>query len=132
MHGCTLFFKTPSSHTKILGARKVTWSTFHTEPSQILGAIIQNFVTQATWNPEFVHPCHNIHIKFNKNSNMISNWNGGHAEHSDIISPSSDLTQRKYIITGEFLAQSWLWLKRSCHSVYQAPWHSNILQYYWV
>jgi hypothetical protein len=45
------------SHVKLLGARMVTWSKFHTKDPQILGAAIQNSVAMATWRPGFVHPC---------------------------------------------------------------------------
>jgi hypothetical protein len=37
---------------KILFARKVTWSTFHVEDPQILGATVQNVVAPATWHQE--------------------------------------------------------------------------------
>jgi hypothetical protein len=45
-----------SSHLKILGTGKVTWSKFHTEGPQILGATVQNSVVRATWRPRFVLP----------------------------------------------------------------------------
>lgn len=35
----------------------MTRSKFHTEDPHITGATVQNFVTQATWRPGFVHPC---------------------------------------------------------------------------
>jgi hypothetical protein len=37
------------SHCKILCTRGVAWSRFHTEDPQILGATVQNLVTQVTW-----------------------------------------------------------------------------------
>ena len=59
MQGAKLFQKS-RSHLKILGARRVTRSEFHTEDSQILGTIIQDLVTSATWHPGFVHPGLNV------------------------------------------------------------------------
>jgi hypothetical protein len=50
----TIFFQKSSSHLKILGARNVTWSKFHTDDPQILGATVQNLVVRATWRPGFV------------------------------------------------------------------------------
>jgi hypothetical protein len=50
-------FQKPSSHLKTLGARRVIWSKLHNEQLHILGATLQNFVTQATWKPTFVYPC---------------------------------------------------------------------------
>ena len=45
------------------GARKVTWSVFHTEESQMLGSTIQNGVTQRTWHPGlFLHHCCNAYM----------------------------------------------------------------------
>jgi hypothetical protein len=43
-------------YSKILGTRRVIWSKFHNENSQILGASIQNSVVQVTWRLGFVHP----------------------------------------------------------------------------
>jgi hypothetical protein len=43
-------------HIKILGVRRVTWSRFHFEDSQMLVAALQNLVNRATWLPEFVRP----------------------------------------------------------------------------
>jgi len=40
-------FQKPRSHPKILSARRVTKSKFHTEYSQILGA--HNLASQLTW-----------------------------------------------------------------------------------
>lgn len=39
----------------ILGSRKVTWSKFHIEDPQILGASKHNVVDRATWRPGIVH-----------------------------------------------------------------------------
>jgi hypothetical protein len=39
----------------IVGASGVACSMSHTENPQILGAIVQNLVAQATWHPVFVH-----------------------------------------------------------------------------
>ena len=39
-----------SSHLKILGVRRVTWSMFHTEDPQILGTTKQNLVATVTWH----------------------------------------------------------------------------------
>jgi hypothetical protein len=54
MQGAKLFQKS-SSHLKILGARRLTRSECHTEDSQILGIILQDLVTSATWHPGSVH-----------------------------------------------------------------------------
>jgi hypothetical protein len=65
MHSAKLFQKS-RNHLKILGGRRLTRSKFHTEDSQILGTIIQDLVTTATWHPAFVHPGLNVptcHIK---------------------------------------------------------------------
>jgi hypothetical protein len=51
------FVQKSSSHLKSLGTRGVTRSMFHTQDPHITGATVQNFVTQATWRPGFVHPC---------------------------------------------------------------------------
>ena len=40
---------------KILGARRVIWTKFHTEYSQIIGATVQILVATANWLPKFVH-----------------------------------------------------------------------------
>lgn len=45
----TQIFQKPGSHLKMLGARRVTWSRFHTEDVQILGATIQNVVAWRLW-----------------------------------------------------------------------------------
>jgi hypothetical protein len=44
----TQIFQKYRSHLQILGTRRVTWSKFHTEDWQILGAMVQNLVTQVT------------------------------------------------------------------------------------
>jgi hypothetical protein len=45
------------SHLKILGARRVTETKFHTEDPQILGVTVQTVVATATWRLGFVvHP----------------------------------------------------------------------------
>jgi hypothetical protein len=49
------FFRTFKDHLKILGPTRVTWSKFHTEHPQILGATVQNLVARATWRLSFVH-----------------------------------------------------------------------------
>ena len=41
---------------KIVSARRVTWSKFHTEDPQILSTIPQNSEAPATWCVGFVHP----------------------------------------------------------------------------
>ena len=41
-------FQKSSSHLKILGARKVAWSKFHTTDPQVLGANVQNLVAMAS------------------------------------------------------------------------------------
>jgi len=60
-------FQKSRSHLKILGARRVIWSKFHTEDPQILGVIVEKVVARATWYPGFVHHCttrfHLLHIK---------------------------------------------------------------------
>jgi hypothetical protein len=58
--GSSIFQKC-SSHSKILGARKVTWSKFHIADPQIFYATIQNLVAWATWQPGFVHPCNRLY-----------------------------------------------------------------------
>jgi hypothetical protein len=45
-----IFFFKSRRHLRILDLRRVKWSKFHNEDSQILGA------TMATWRPEIVHP----------------------------------------------------------------------------
>jgi hypothetical protein len=44
------------NHLKILGARSVAWSKFHTEGPQILGATVKNLVARATWWPAVCAP----------------------------------------------------------------------------
>jgi hypothetical protein len=44
-------FQKSVSDIKILGDRKLTWSKFHSEAPQILGATVQNLVDRATWRP---------------------------------------------------------------------------------
>jgi hypothetical protein len=55
IRGARILRKTISP-LKIVGARKLTWSHFHTVDPQILGATVQNVVATATWDPGFVHP----------------------------------------------------------------------------
>jgi hypothetical protein len=43
------------SNLKILGSRRVTWSEFHSQDPQILGATLQNIVAMAVLGPAFVH-----------------------------------------------------------------------------
>jgi len=45
------------THLKILGARKMTWTKFHTEDSEILGGSVQNLVVMATGRLGIVHSC---------------------------------------------------------------------------
>jgi hypothetical protein len=53
---CINFSKKISvSHLKILSSSWMTWSKFHTEGPQILGATIRNLVAQATLRRAFVH-----------------------------------------------------------------------------
>ena len=49
-----------SSHLQLLGVTRVTWSKFHIEDPQILGATVQNLVARATWCPGFVHSSHKL------------------------------------------------------------------------
>lgn len=46
--------KKTRNHLKVLGVRKVTWSVFHIEHPQILGATAENLASTATWLPWFV------------------------------------------------------------------------------
>jgi hypothetical protein len=55
--GNVQIFQKPRNHFKILGARRVTLSNYHTEGPQILGAAIQNSDPWAPCSPGFVHPC---------------------------------------------------------------------------
>jgi hypothetical protein len=48
------------SHLKIVGARRVTLSKFHSKDPPILGATIQNWDAKATWHPALVHPWRNL------------------------------------------------------------------------
>jgi hypothetical protein len=48
-------FEKSRSHLKILGVRRVTWCTFHTQDPQILDTTIQNFFATATWLPGYVN-----------------------------------------------------------------------------
>ena len=50
-------FQKSRSHLKILDARRVTCSMYHTQNPKILGASVQNLVALATWRQGFVHPC---------------------------------------------------------------------------
>jgi len=43
-------------HIKILGSRKFTGSTLHTENPHTLGAIVRDVVVWGTWSLGFVHP----------------------------------------------------------------------------
>jgi hypothetical protein len=43
------------SHLKVLGARRIPRSKFHTVDPQISQATVQNLVAIATWRPRFVH-----------------------------------------------------------------------------
>jgi hypothetical protein len=53
--GVKYFFEKTQGHVKILGARKVTWSKFHNEDPQILGASKHIVDARATWRPGIVH-----------------------------------------------------------------------------
>jgi hypothetical protein len=68
-------FQKSMSQLKILGARRVTSSKFHTEDPQILGAAAQNVVATATRRPGFMDPLLNriqmYHVK-RRNSKLIS------------------------------------------------------------
>ena len=51
-------------HLKIIDARRVTWSEFHTEYPQIVGATLQNLVSlQIWWCPGFVHPWVELYLQ---------------------------------------------------------------------
>ena len=52
-----IFQKKIRNHLKILVARRMTWSQFHTENPQILDATVQDLVPTAIWRPGFLHPC---------------------------------------------------------------------------
>jgi hypothetical protein len=43
-------------HLKILDARRMTWSEFHIEYPQAVGATVHNLVSLPIWYPGFVHP----------------------------------------------------------------------------
>jgi hypothetical protein len=58
-------FQKSTSHLKILGARKVTWSKCNTEDLERSGANVENLLARATWRPEFVHPCPKLLLFFN-------------------------------------------------------------------
>ena len=45
------------SHIKILGAKRVTWSKFHSVGLQILKPYHKTVEVRTTWYPEFVRPC---------------------------------------------------------------------------
>jgi len=49
-------FQTSKSNLNILGARRVIGSKFHPKDPQVLGATVQNLVTQVTWHLGFVYP----------------------------------------------------------------------------
>jgi hypothetical protein len=44
----------------ILGSIRVTRSNLDTDGPQILGDAIKKLDTNATWRPEFLHPCSSI------------------------------------------------------------------------
>jgi hypothetical protein len=44
-----------NSHLKILAVTRMTWSQFHTEYPQILGATVQIWMVHMTWRQAFVH-----------------------------------------------------------------------------
>lgn len=48
------FSKNVRRHLKILCVRIVTWSKFHSEYLQVLGAILQNLVARTIWCSDFV------------------------------------------------------------------------------
>ena len=50
------FSQKPNGHLKILGARMLTRTKFHSEGPQILSVTAQNLVAQVTWCPLCVHP----------------------------------------------------------------------------
>jgi hypothetical protein len=47
-------FQKSRSYLKILDARRVTWSTLHTEDPQVLGTTIRNLFAITTWRPGLV------------------------------------------------------------------------------
>jgi hypothetical protein len=49
-------FQNFNNHIKILGARWMTWSNFHTDDPKILGAISQKLVATVTWRPKLAYP----------------------------------------------------------------------------
>jgi len=53
----TQIYHTFRSHFEAVGARRVLRGWFHTEDPQILGAPVQNLVTQVTWHLGFLYPC---------------------------------------------------------------------------
>ena len=59
IHRCTKFPKKFRDYLKILGARTVTWSKFHTEDPEILGTTVQSLVSWTIRRSEFVHPWFN-------------------------------------------------------------------------
>ena len=61
-----------SSDLKILGARRVIRSSFHTEGPQISDDTIQNLVAQTTWGPALVHPCCVVYTKHP--TNLLPNF----------------------------------------------------------
>lgn len=71
----TLFYKSGVHKlSKIIGARMVPRSRFHTKDPQILCATKQNIVLQATWRPELVHLCHK--------SNVMNKWTSKQCQHN--------------------------------------------------
>jgi hypothetical protein len=58
-------FSDSGSHLEILCAERVTWSKFHFEDLEILGATVQHLVATAIWQPRFVDPWVR-HLKVNE------------------------------------------------------------------
>ena len=52
----TQIFQEPSNCLKILGARRVTQSKFHTKRPPIFGTSVQNLTAKVAWGLRFVHP----------------------------------------------------------------------------
>jgi hypothetical protein len=73
----TQIFKNSKSHLKILGARKVTWSKYHTEYPKILDATVQNLAVRAIWRLRFVYPCCTISTEVLKQH--VARKSNGHA-----------------------------------------------------
>ena len=60
----TQIFQISTRHLKILGTRRVVWSKFHTQDSQIIDITVQKLIALATWCPGFVHPRLNVKYCF--------------------------------------------------------------------